>query len=58
MIGSVLNKPITLPILASELAGIAGKLQSAGAPLTFKTDCLGRPGHVTLIPHYRTALQH
>jgi hypothetical protein len=47
---SVLNEPVTLSILDGELAGIAGKLQSAGAPLTFKTDCLGRPGHVTLIP--------
>jgi len=27
-------------------------------PLTFKTEGIGRPGDVTLIPYYKTAHQH
>ena len=57
-IGSVLNEPIEVPTLAGELAKIPDKIKPADAPLTFKTDGIGRPSDVTLIPYFRTAHQH
>jgi len=57
-IGSVLNVPITVPALAGELSGIAGKIKTSGTPLTFKADAVGSPENVTLVPYYKMALQH
>jgi DUF1680 family protein len=57
-IGSVLNEPIDVPAFAGDPAAIPGKVKAAGAPLTFKTDGLGRPGDVTLVPYYKMAHQH
>ncbi len=57
-IGSVFNDPVEVPSFAGELAGIPAKIKPAGTPLTFKTEGIGRPGDVTLIPYYRTAHQH
>ena len=57
-IGSVFNEPIEVPTLAGELAKIPDKIKPADAPLTFKTDGIGRPSDVTLIPYFRTAHQH
>jgi hypothetical protein len=57
-IGSVFNEPIDVPTFAGELADIPGKIKPSGAPLTFKTDGLGRPGDVTLLPYYKMAHQH
>ncbi len=57
-IGSVFNEPIDVPTFAGEPAGIPGKIKPAGAPLTFRTEGVGRPGDVTLIPYYRMAHQH
>jgi DUF1680 family protein len=57
-IGSVFNEPIEVPAFAGDLTGIAGKIKPAGAPLTFKTDGIGRPGDVTLVPYYKMAHQH
>jgi uncharacterized protein len=57
-IGSTLNEPIEVPTFAGELASIPGKIKPAGAPLTFKTDGIGRPADVTLVPYYKMAHQH
>jgi DUF1680 family protein len=57
-IGSVFNEPIAVPIFAGELAGIPKKIKPSGAPLTFKTDGIGRPADVTLVPYYKMAHQH
>jgi DUF1680 family protein len=57
-IGSVFNEPITVPTLAGELAGIAGKIRPSAGPLTFKTEAVGSPENVTLVPYYKMALQH
>jgi uncharacterized protein len=57
-IGSVHNQPIEVPALAGTLTEIPAKIKLAGAPLTFKTDGIGRPKDVTLIPYYKMAHQH
>jgi DUF1680 family protein len=57
-IGTTLNEPIEVPTLAGELADIPGRIRPTGEPLTFRTDGVGRPGDVTLVPYYRTAHQH
>jgi uncharacterized protein len=57
-IGTVLNDPIEVPTLAGDLTTIPAKIKPTGAALTFKTEGIGRPGDVTLIPYYRTAHQH
>jgi DUF1680 family protein len=57
-IGTTLNEPIDVPTLAGDLADIPGKIRPGGEPLTFKTDGVGRPADVTLVPYYRTAHQH
>ena len=57
-IGTVLNEPVEVPTLAGGLEDIPHKIKPAGAPLTFKTDGIGRPGDVTLVPYFQTAHQH
>ena len=57
-IGTTLNEPIEVPTLAGDLADIPGKIRPTGEPLTFKTDGVGRPSDITLVPYYRTAHQH
>lgn len=57
-IGSVFNEPIDVPTFAGELSSIPKKIKPAGAPLTFKTDGLGHPADVTLVPYYKMAHQH
>jgi len=57
-IGSVFNEPIAVPTFGGELAGIPGKIKPSGVPLTFKTDAVGRPEDVTLIPYYKMAHEH
>ena len=57
-IGSVFNEPIDVPTFAGELAGIPGKIKPSGAPLTFKTDGVGHPDDVMLVPYYEMAHQH
>jgi hypothetical protein len=56
--GWLLNPQIHVPTFAGELANIPSKIKLSGAPLTFKTDGIGRPSDVTLIPYYRMAHQH
>jgi uncharacterized protein len=57
-IGSVFNDPIAVPTFAGEPAGIPKRIKPSGAPLTFKTDAVGRPEDVTLVPYYKIAQQH
>ncbi len=57
-IGSVLNDPITVPTFAGDPAGLAKKIKPSGAPLTFKTNGIGHPDDVTLVPYYKMAHQH
>jgi DUF1680 family protein len=56
-IGSVFNQPIEVPTFAGELVEIPKKIKPTGIPLTFKTESVGRPNDVTLIPYYRMAHQ-
>lgn len=57
-IGSVLNIPITVPTFAADLPSIPYKIKATSGPLTFKTDGMGRPNDVTLVPYYKMAHQH
>ena len=57
-IGSVFNDPIAVPTFAGELAGIPKQIKPSGEPLTFKTDALGRPEDVKLVPYYKMAHEH
>jgi hypothetical protein len=57
-IGSVLNVPIDVPGFAGDPASIPKKIKPAGEPLTFRTEGIGRPNDVTLIPYYKMAHQH
>ncbi|HEY5040946.1 MAG TPA: glycoside hydrolase family 127 protein [Verrucomicrobiae bacterium] len=57
-IGSVLNVPIDVPAFSGELTAIPRKIKLSDAPLTFKTDAVGSPENVTLVPYYKMALQH
>jgi DUF1680 family protein len=56
-IGLVFNEPIPVPTFCGELAGIPAKIKPAGMPLTFKTEGVGRPADVTLVPYYKMADQ-
>lgn len=57
-IGSVFNEPIEVPAFAGEPEGIVQKIKPLDAPLTFKTEGIGHPNDVTLIPYYRMTHQH
>jgi DUF1680 family protein len=52
------NEPIDVPTFTGDLAGIPAKIKPSGAPLTFKTEGVGRPADVTLVPYYKMAHQH
>ena len=39
-------------------AKMASKIKPTGSPLTFRTEGLGRPAEVTLVPYYRIAHEH
>jgi DUF1680 family protein len=57
-IGATLNEPIEVPVFVGALADIPKKIKPNGPPLTFRTDGIGRPADVTLVPYSRTAHQH
>ncbi|MBO0724337.1 MAG: glycoside hydrolase family 127 protein [Blastocatellia bacterium] len=47
-------KPIDIPAFIGDVKDVLAKVKPApGAPLTFKTDGLGRPQDVTLLPFYK-----
>jgi hypothetical protein len=57
-IGNPHNEHIDVPTLSGDLATIPTKVKPAGEPLTFKTDGIGTPTDVSLIPYFKTAHQH
>jgi len=46
-------KPIEIPAFVSDGYGLSQIKPVPGAPLTFKTDGLGRPQDITLLPFYK-----
>ncbi len=56
-IGSVFNESIEVPTFTGRLGDIPAKIKPTGAPLTFKSDGIGKPNDVTLAPYYRMAHQ-
>ena len=54
-IGAVLNDPIDVPTLKGDLSQLPTKIKPTGAPLTFKTEGIGKPTDITLVPYYRIA---
>ena len=57
-IGEPFNDPIEVPVLVGDLAKMAAKIKPTGSPLKFRTDGLGRPAEVTLVPYYLIAHEH
>ena len=57
-IGEPFNDPIEVPVLVGDLAKMAAKIKPTDSPLTFRTEGLGRPAEVTLVPYYRIAHEH
>ncbi len=57
-IGEPFNDPIEVPVLVGDLANMAARIKPTSSPLTFRTDGLGRPAEVTLVPYYRIAHEH
>ncbi|HEY4328704.1 MAG TPA: beta-L-arabinofuranosidase domain-containing protein, partial [Phycisphaerae bacterium] len=57
-IGTPLNEHVDVPTFSGDAAKIAEKIKPAGPPLTFKTEGLGKPDDVTLVPYYKMAHQH
>ena len=57
-IGEPFNDPIEVPVLVGDLAKMAARIKPTDSPLTFRTDGLGRPAEVTLVPYYRIAHEH
>ncbi len=57
-IGTVFNEPIEVPEFVGTLEEIPSKIKPVGEPLTFRTDGIGKPVDVTLIPYYKLAHQH
>ena len=54
--GDVLNDRVEVPVLAGDAREVVGRIKpSAGQPLTFRTEGIGRPDDVTLVPYYRIA---
>ena len=57
-IGEPFNDPIEVPVLVGDLAKMAAGIKPTDSPLTFRTDGLGRPAEVRLVPYYRIAHEH
>jgi DUF1680 family protein len=57
-IGSVLNVSIDMPAFTGRLADISKEIKPSGKTLAFRTDGIGQPEDVTLIPYYKMAHQH
>jgi uncharacterized protein len=54
-IGEVLNEAVEVPVLVGDVSRIVEKIKPTESPLTFKSEGLGRPAEVTLVPYYRLA---
>jgi uncharacterized protein len=57
-IGSVFNDRFDVPTFTGEPAALSAKIKPSDAALTFKTDGIGRPNDVMLVPYYKMAHQH
>jgi uncharacterized protein len=57
-IGEPFSGPIEVPVLVGDLPTMAARIKPTDSPLTFRTDGLGRPADVTLVPYYRIAHEH
>jgi DUF1680 family protein len=57
-IGEPFNDPIEVPVLVGDLAKMAANIKPTDSPLKFRTDGLGRPAEVTLVPYYLIAHEH
>jgi len=57
-IGEPFNEPIEVPVLVGDVAKMAARIKPTDSPLTFRTEGLGRPAEVTLVPYYRIAHEH
>jgi hypothetical protein len=57
-IGEPFNEPIEVPVLVGDVAKMAARIKPTNSPLTFRTEGLGRPAEVTLVPYYRIAHEH
>jgi uncharacterized protein len=54
--GDVLNEKVEVPVLAGDAREVVSRIKpSAGEALTFRTEGIGRPHDVSLIPFYRVA---
>ena len=54
--GDMLNDKVEVPVLAGDVSEIVGRIKHVkGDALTFRTQGIGRPHDVTLIPYYRVA---
>ncbi|NJD10337.1 MAG: glycosyl hydrolase, partial [Gemmatimonadetes bacterium] len=52
--GDILNVPVTVPTLAGTAESVRAHVRKEpDAPLSFRTDGIGRPQDVALIPYYR-----
>jgi DUF1680 family protein len=57
-IGEPFNEAIEVPVLVGDLSKMPARIKPTDTPLTFRTDGLGRPAEVTLVPYYRIAHEH
>ncbi|HEU4391232.1 MAG TPA: beta-L-arabinofuranosidase domain-containing protein [Blastocatellia bacterium] len=53
--GDVLKADLNVPVLRGEPREIVGQIKPDGAALTFRTNGIGHPHDVSLIPYYRIA---
>jgi len=54
--GDVLNDKVEVPVLSGDAKEVVSRIKpSTGEALTFRTEGIGRPHDVTLIPFYRVA---
>jgi len=54
-IGDVLNDAVDVPSFAGQLDHLVEEIKPTDSPLTFRTEGIGRPADVTLVPYYRLA---
>ena len=54
-IGDVMNEAVDVPRFVGQPNQILENIKPTDSPLTFRTEGLGRPADVTLVPFYRLA---
>jgi uncharacterized protein len=53
--GAVLNEAVEVPVLVGDMSELVQKIKPGETALVFKSEGLGRPADVTLVPYYRVA---